>query len=44
MKPEKNEKVTRLLLSLLCFTAYIFLFIAVIANAFNARAHDLLLG
>jgi hypothetical protein len=35
MKPEKNEKVVRFLLSLACFTAYIALFIAVIASAFN---------
>jgi hypothetical protein len=37
MKPDKSEKVTRFLLSLICFTAYISLFIAVIANAFNTN-------
>jgi hypothetical protein len=44
MKPDKNEKATRFVLSLICFTAYISLFFAVIANAFNAHPYGFLMS
>lgn len=44
MKLEKDGKWTQLLLSLICFTAYISLFIAVIAKAFSTNAYGLLLS
>lgn len=44
MKSERGEKVTRVLLSLICFTAYISFFIAVIANAFNTDPYRFLVG
>lgn len=42
MKPDAREKGTRLVLSLICFTAYIALFVAVIANAFKTSLHSFL--
>ena len=44
MKPESREKVGRFLLSLICFTAYIALFIALIANAFGADPYHFILS
>lgn len=41
MKPETKEKTGRVLLSLICFTAYIFFFIAVIANTLDTTIYDL---
>ena len=44
MKSEKSERIIRFLLSLICFTVYIFLFNAVIAYAFNTNLYHFLLG
>jgi hypothetical protein len=44
MKSEKSEKITRFLLSFICFTAYIFLFVAVMANAYGTNLNHFLLG
>lgn len=44
MKSEKGEKITRFLLSLICFTAYIFLFIAVMASAFDTNLNHSLIS
>ena len=44
MKPDKREKIGRFLLSLICFTAYIALFIAVMAQAFNTDAYHFILS
>lgn len=44
MKPDKSEKVTRIMLSLICFTAYISLFIALIASAFNVNPYRFLMS
>ena len=44
MKHKTNEKIGRLLLSLICFTAYICLFVAVIANALDTNLYRFLLG
>ena len=40
----KREKTTRVVLSLVCFTAYISLFIAVVASAFQVSLAQPLLG
>jgi len=44
MKSEALEKLGRFLLSLICFTAYLFLFAAVIANTLDTNVYDFLLG
>jgi hypothetical protein len=44
MKSENDEKITRLLLSLICFTVYISFFSAVLASAFNTNLFHRLLG
>ena len=44
MKPEMNEKLSRFLMSMICFTAYLFLFVAVIASALGTNLRDFLLG
>lgn len=44
MKSEAFERLGRFLLSLICFTAYLFLFAAVIANTTNTSLHDFVLG
>lgn len=44
MKPETNEKIGRFLLSLACFVAYLFVFVAVIANALDTNVSRFLLG
>jgi hypothetical protein len=44
MKSEKGEKVKRFLLSLICFTAYISLFIVVMANAISTGSNPRLRG
>lgn len=44
MKLDKREKVSWFLLTLICFTAYIALFIAVIANAFNTDSSHFILS
>lgn len=44
MRPDKREMVGRFLLSLICFTAYISLFIALIANAFNTDPNHIILS
>jgi hypothetical protein len=35
LKPENAERITRFMLSLICFTVYLSLFVAVLANAFT---------
>lgn len=44
MKPGANQKLSQFLLSLICFTAYIFFFIAVLAKTFNTPLYDFILG
>lgn len=44
MRSDKSEKATRFVLSLICFTAYISLFIAVIATAFNTGQYNFILS
>lgn len=44
MKTEKSEKISRFLLSLICFTVYISIFSAVLAKAFNTNFYQFLLG
>jgi hypothetical protein len=44
MRPDNREKASRFLLSLICFTAYISLFIALIANAFNTDPYHFILS
>lgn len=44
MKSTTNEKIARYLLSFVCFTAYLFLFFAVIASAYHTDAYHFLLG
>lgn len=44
MKPDKSETISRFLLSLICFTAYISLLVVVIANAFNTDPYHFLLS
>ena len=44
MKPEKNEKITWLLLSLVFFTAYIAFFVFAAANALRANLYNYLLS
>lgn len=38
------EKIARLILSLICFTAYISLFVAVVSSALNSNPSRPLLG
>jgi hypothetical protein len=44
MKPETTDKLTRFLLTLICFTVYMCAFVTVIANAFRTNAYELLFG
>lgn len=44
MVPQTKEKVTRYALSAICFTAYLFLFLAVMANAFNTSVSNFIFG
>jgi hypothetical protein len=44
MKSKLQEKVIRSLLSLICFMAYTFLFIAVLADALNTNVYRVVLG
>jgi hypothetical protein len=44
MKSKIIENITRYLLSFVCFTAYLFLFLAVIANAYRTNVFDFLLS
>ncbi len=44
MKPDKRETITRFVLSLICFTAYISCFFAVMASALNTAAHNITRG
>jgi hypothetical protein len=42
MKSEKSQKVERFVLSLICFTVYISLFVVAMASAFGASSHPAL--
>ena len=44
MKSEALERLGRFLLSLICFTAYLFVFAAAIANTLNVSLNNFLLG
>ena len=44
MKSEQSEKITRFLLSLICFVMYISLLSAVLAKTFNTNLYHFLLG
>lgn len=44
MKPETEDKINRLLLSIIFITTYIFLFVAVIAKALDTNLYNFLLG
>lgn len=44
MKPDKSERISRFLLSLISFTVYIALFIAVMAKAFNTDLYHFILS
>ena len=44
MKHEAYQKLGQFLLSLICFAAYLFLFIAVIADALNTNVYDFILS
>jgi len=44
MKPKTTDKLTRFLLTLICFTIYMFAFVAMLANAFRTNAYEVLFG
>jgi hypothetical protein len=44
MKPHRNKKATRYVLSLICFTAYIALFVAATASALNTNPYSFLIS
>jgi hypothetical protein len=44
MKSETKEKIGQFLLSLVCLAAYLYVFVAVIANAFDTKVSRFLLG
>jgi len=44
MKSELGQKLVRFLFSLICFVAYLFLFVGVLADALNTNLHHVILG
>jgi hypothetical protein len=44
MVPQTKEKIARYALSIVCFTAYLFLFLAVMANAFHTSVSHFILS
>jgi hypothetical protein len=44
MKPETNEKIGRGLLTSICFTAYIFILVSILADALNESVYHFMLG
>ncbi|HEX5731598.1 MAG TPA: hypothetical protein VF131_02095 [Blastocatellia bacterium] len=44
MKFEGDQKLIRFLLTIICITAYLFFFIAVLADTFNTNLYDFVVG